>query len=493
MSPLAVRVARFLRAPALVAPGDRVIVALSGGPDSVALLHLLREVARQAGFTLSGIAHLNHRLRGADAETDERFCRSLAEQLGLPAFVASDDVAALARDRRCSLEAAGHVARDAFYRRALERLGATLVATGHTADDLAESVLMHAGRGSGLRGLAAIRPRAGHLVRPLLQVERRDVLGYLQERSLPFRQDSSNEDLAIVRNRIRRLVLPAMRDALSPRVVTALGRLAGLAAEDEALLDELARERASRVLLTQRGVVRIDLRSLAGEPLAIRRRLVDEALMAAGRGRGCGLVHVNAVLALAQGARQGARLALPRLTVEVAGGALVVSPVTPTAEDSDPQAQLAPSGPRRHARAAAHEARTNPMRQIPIPGVLRDEDGRWEMTARLAAPIDQEAARQVAAGGVTAVVDADRAGRDLFVRYWRPGDRVRPLGMAGRRKLQDVFVDARVPRVDRTDVVLVVDASDRILWVAGHCVSEDVRLTEATKGVLILGFRALGG
>ena len=133
------------------------------------------------------------------------------------------------------------------------------------------------------------------------------------------------------------------------------------------------------------------------------------------------------------------------------------------------------------------------MRQVPVPGVLVDERGRWEITVRLGPPLDRDAVRQATAGGLTAVLDADRAGTELFVRSRRPGDRVRPLGMAGHRKLQDVFVDARVPRPARDEVPLVVDASGRIVWVVGHCVSEDVRLTDTTKGVLLLGFRALGG
>lgn len=275
MSPLVARVVRFVRQQALLAPGDRLVIALSGGPDSVALLRAMLDSAPILGTAVAGVAHLHHGLRGADADADETFCRELATALGLPIHVDHEDVAARASRTRRSIEAAGHDARADFYRRALEALGADLVATGHTADDVAESVVLHLGRGAGTRGLSGIRPRVGLVVRPLLDVGRPEIVRDLADRGQSFRDDKSNADRRFTRNRVRHDVLPALREAVSPRIVEALGRAARLAWDDEALLDELAQERTARVTRPDGRAWIIDVDALGREPVALRRRIVE--------------------------------------------------------------------------------------------------------------------------------------------------------------------------------------------------------------------------
>jgi tRNA(Ile)-lysidine synthase len=498
MSPLAARVARFLRSRALVAPGDRLVVALSGGPDSVALFHLLQECARSLGITMAGIAHLHHGLRGPDADADEAFCRALATAAGVPACVGRADVGALARARRCSVEVAGHVARAEFYARARTSLGASLVATGHTANDRAETVLLHLGRGAGLRGLGGIRDRAGHVVRPLLEVERPEVLRYLASRGQAFREDATNADVAIARNRVRHRVLPALEEHLSPRVVGALCRLADLAADDEDVLGELARERGAGVLRMDGAMRTLDGVALRRQPRAMRRRIVEEAIRQVAGGHRPGLVHVEAVLSLASSERLGACLHLPGVVAVVMAEGLRLRPAGVDSAGRGPGEGPAARNGGARRRLSGREggqpaAGAIAQCQIPIPGVLRDEHGRWALTARLGPPMDEVAARSAASAGGVAVLDAERAGAPLFVRSRRPGDRLRPLGLGGRRKLQDVLVDARVPRSARDEVPLVVDASDRILWVVGHCISDYVRVSGRTTGVLLLEFRHLGG
>ena len=475
MSALSRRLARFIRSRTLLVAGDRVVVALSGGPDSVALLHLLLECAPALGFTVSGVAHLHHGLRGEAADGDEAFCRALAERLGLPIHVERVDVSGLARSAGQSIESAGHHARAAFFERARTALGATRVATAHTANDVAETVLLHVSRGAGLRGLSGMRARAGAVVRPLLQVSRPEVEHYLAERSVPFREDATNRDLGIPRNRVRHEVLPRL-DAAVPGVVGALGRLASIAADEDALLAAMARERAGALVRATTEGVLLDSRALAAEPPALRRRIVARAIERVGTDgvhRGIGLAHVEAVLALAAAGRSGASLSLPGRVAQIKGNDL----------------WLVPAG----SGTPAPSDRTPGVRQIPVPGVLTDKDAGWELTVELGAAMDVEAVRRHCVSRDRAVVDFAAAGSNLFVRYRRPGDRLRPLGMAGHRKLQDVFVDAKVAREQRDRVPLVVDAQDRIVWVAGHVIAAEARVSEGSTGVLLLGFRRLGG
>jgi len=209
-------VRRTIRKYGLLPRGTRVAVALSGGADSVALLFVLREIAQTEGFVVVGAAHLNHQLRGADADADALFCRDLAVRLDIAIDIERIDVAAVAREMGTSIEHAAHVARYAFFDRAAARLGATAIAVAHTKEDQAETFLLRLLRGAGPRGLGGIHPRAGIVVRPFIETSRTDVRQFLSAAGIAFREDASNADLAIPRNRIRHELLPLLDARFSP-------------------------------------------------------------------------------------------------------------------------------------------------------------------------------------------------------------------------------------------------------------------------------------
>lgn len=473
MSPLVEKIVRGVRDGGLLRPGARVVAAVSGGGDSVALVHLLAEAARPLGITLVGIVHLHHGLRGEEADADLACVRRHAEALALPLHEERADVGALAQDLRCSVEAAGRCAREACYARALEALSATHVATGHTMDDQAETVLLRLGRGAGVAALSGIRPARGPIVRPLLGARRQELRDYLSARSLEWREDASNADAAILRNRVRHEVMPVLAAALSPRVVEALARAAALAAAEDALVADAAGRAAPAVVEGDA----LDVAALLAQPVAIRRRIVH-AWLSGVSPAAVGAAHVEAVLALTTGAREGVRISLPGTTVARAGKRLVVARA---GRADEPEAIPGKSHPE--------------PRRLPVPGVLSLVD------VGLQVAVTRMPAGQMGVDGPfvgarqpdTAVVDADAAGECLAVRFRRPGDRLRPLGMAGRKKLQDLLVDRKVPRALRDRVPLVVDASDRIIWVAGHAIAADVRVTAATTRVLLLQLQQSGG
>jgi tRNA(Ile)-lysidine synthase len=312
-----------VRLPSLVAAVDRalraaeaklrhgtLVVGLSGGADSVALLDALASLRRRRGFRLVA-AHLDHGLRAGSAD-DAAFCAELCRRLDVPLLSGSADVRARASRERGGLEQAARRERYAFLRRVAEEEAAVAVAVAHTQDDQAETLLLRLLRGAGATGLAGMRPRSGDIVRPLLAVSRRQVLAHLRERGLSWREDPSNVDLAHRRNRVRHELIPYLEERFNPGIRAALARTASVLgdedahvrAEADALVAAIAREEGEAILLRRV--------PLAEAPPAVARAAVRQVLLRAGGLAQVGALHVDRVLALARAkAPSGRRLPLP--------------------------------------------------------------------------------------------------------------------------------------------------------------------------------------
>jgi tRNA(Ile)-lysidine synthase len=460
MRDLARLVAGTITRHALAGADDRVAVAVSGGPDSVALVFLLREVAPDLGFTLAGLVHVNHLLRGAESDADEAFVRALADRLALPCVDGRADVAARARDARQSIEAAARGARYEIFERAARELNATRVATGHTLDDQAETVLLRLLRGAGNRGISGIRVRRGAYIRPLLDCRRSDLQRYLLARDEPFREDPSNFDRRIPRNRVRHDLLPVVED-LAPGGIRALGRAAEWAADDEAFLEGEAIESARSHVLSDGAGVQLKVEGLTGLPPALARRVVRLAVETAAPGVTVAGRHLDAVRELAAADNGDGHLDLPGVSIERRGGVLDVRA----------------GHPRGTTRETFEYA-------LPVPGEVRVPMA--DATIVTSRPNGEVPEALAARTGEVAVVQAASLTLPLAVRNRRPGDRFRPLGAPGRRKVQDLFVDRKVPRNERDRVPIVVDADGRIVWVAGVTIAHDCRVTAPEAGVVIL-------
>ena len=473
MDPLAERVLVSVRRQELIPPGGRVLVAVSGGGDSVALLHLLAELAEREAVALAGVAHFNHRLRPPASDEDERFCRDLATRFGLPFVVESADVAELARSERISVEHAGHRVRHAFFKRAASRLGACRVALGHTIDDQAETYLLRLLRGAGAAGFSAIRPRIGLVVRPLLNVSRAALRAYLASQPASFREDASNLDRRVPRNRIRHDLIPSLR-VYSPRVVEVLAREAEIARADEEWLARAANELGASLVQSTKGGVEVDAAGLAALHPALGRRVARDALV---RVSGCavGFDHIERLRLLAEDAPT--RVDFPRCRAERLAGVIRLT-----------------------ARAGRGTvARVEPFAyRLEVPGEVSVPEAGVTISAEPAGP---ELFRSLTFSGPQTAkkhtperVVAVAAAGPFAVRSWQPGDRFRPLGLHGhRKKLQDLFVDRKVSRADRARIPLVLDAQDRIVWVVGQGVSDDFRVTRGAASVLVLKVRPFGG
>jgi tRNA(Ile)-lysidine synthase len=310
---------------ALFGEGDVLIAGVSGGADSTLLAHVLTEVAPDLGARFVALAHLDHGLRPASA-ADAAFCADLARGLGLAFETRRADIRGEARARGTSIEDAARTVRYGFLNEAAEALGATRIAVGHTRNDQAETVLLRLVRGAGPAGLAGVLPRAGRVVRPLLDVRRGEVEAWLRERAIAWREDESNQDRSIPRNEVRHGILPALTAAFGEGVVDVLARQAALSRDDADWFEIAATETASRLVLEEEGALTVEQAALGALHPALARRVVLAVLRRGSGGRFVGFEHVEAVLAIGPGP---GGIDVPGQRVNVRRGRLRFEPQAP--------------------------------------------------------------------------------------------------------------------------------------------------------------------
>ena len=461
------RVLDFIRRYGLIGEGGPLVVGVSGGPDSVCLLHVLADLRRQLGVSLH-IAHLNHQLRGAESDDDARYVSLVAGGLGLPVTIEERDVSAYRRAHRLSLEEAARDVRYSFFAEVARSCGADAVAVGHTADDQIETILMHLIRGSGLAGLRGMQPRSVRrlpdgtgftVVRPLLETRRAEAEAYCAAKGLSPRIDSSNRLPDPLRNQVRSQLLPILR-GYNADFDEALLRAARAAGADLAFIEDQVSRLWGTVAREQEDGVTIDRSGFAELHPSLQRHVVRFALQRLlGDLRDVEAVHTeNLVNAMSKPA--GKRLSLPRGVTFHSGydhGLLTIK--------DGPACPLPPLEGEHH---------------LSIPG--ETGIGGWLIRSSI---VDQQPTG--VEGEFMACLDFDVAGDRLTVRSRRRGERFQPLGVDFEKKLQDFMVDARIPRHWRDRVPLVCSPR-HIVWVAGWRVDHRARVTPSTKRVLCLEF-----
>ena len=434
---------------ALLKSDDRVVVAVSGGADSVALLYALHHLRRRLGISLI-VAHLDHGIRGPAGAADATFVKQLAWKLGLPCVHDRVDVPAAARSARISLEMAAREVRYAFLVRTARELNATCIATAHTSDDQVETILLRLARGAGSQGLTGIRFRTMSdgmpVVRPMREVSHAQAVAFLKKHHLRWREDRTNDELRFVRNRVRHKVLPFLEEQLSPRLRETLRRTSDIMAGENEWMDAEA-QKALRSCTLPRNV--LSVRRLGALTLAVRRRVVRAWLVA------CGLPpdvvdydvgeRVEQLLA-ARGGTKSAALpgdwrvvrAYDRLRVERV--------------------------PAKREKGFCVSLR--------IPGVTRLSEPALRIDAKYATGIVRERTARVGRYPSTATVSRAAVGKEpVFIRSWQPGDRIRPLGMKGSKKIQDILTDLKVP-VDQRGQVPLLECRGEIIWLPGYRVAQ---------------------
>jgi tRNA(Ile)-lysidine synthase len=448
----------------MVRAGDRLGLAVSGGADSVALLRLMEDLRAQLGISLA-VLHFNHELRGAESDADEEFVKSLALEHEFEYFASRANVAEVARQRRWNLEDAARRLRYEFFSEIVGQGKATRIATAHTADDQAETVLARMIRGTGLAGLGAIHPVREHVIRPLFHVRREALRDFLRARGQAWREDATNADTRRLRARLRHALLPLLQKDFSPAIVDRLCSLADLARDDENLWSALVEERIERAISRHAAGFGIRIQDLLcpfsdlsrGSRLgneafaALTQRMIRRlhAELAAGEAP-LSRQHVEQVISLGTKLPSGRRVALP--------GGIEVRRAFDRLEFRIRDVPASSSG-----RSRALPARESYQYEVTLPSsgsatVTVAELGRsfrlklidWPMTER-----DTSLKAHV--------LDAERLAAPLLLRNWRPGDAYRPLGRRQRRKLKQMFVAGRIDVTERASWPVLVSGG-KVAW-----------------------------
>jgi len=448
----------------LLEKGDGVVVGVSGGPDSIALLDLLYRLKDVYSITLYP-AHLNHGFRGREAEEDLVFCRRICGQYGLTLISESVDVPALIQRERRSAQALAREVRYDFFFRTAKRCGAGRIALGHHADDQAETLLMRLLRGAGLRGLSGIPiQRPPGIIRPLLMVSRKEILEYLAERKISFREDSSNLKEIYLRNRVRKELTPLLIRKYNPNLVRDLGKTAEILREEEDYLQKIARAHFAPVPVP--GGVSLDLHPLAGFHRALVRRIIRLAIAECLGGlSGISFSHIEAVMSLMSVPGSSGRVDLPR--------GLKVRKIYDRLEFGMGGEKESPPG-RERLRVPGREKLSRFGVEV-ISEIIPVEEFRG--TCR-----KQEAA-----------LDFDKCFLPLSVRAREEGDLFFPAGFGKRKKLKRFLIDEKIPAPLRGRIPLFVDREDRILWVGGVRMDHRFIMTDETSRVLLLRMVPLNG
>jgi tRNA(Ile)-lysidine synthase len=459
----------------MLQPHDSVLVGVSGGPDSIALLHAL--IALAPGFQVSlGIAHLDHSLRRKASYRDAAFVSSLAQNLDLPVYSEKVDVKGYQRRHRLSPEEAGRRLRYIFYRKIADQEKYNKLAIGHHADDNAESILMHAIRGTGPLGLAGIPPvRDGWIIRPLIKTTRSEILNFLKQNDLIYVTDVSNQNVRYLRNHIRHRLIPYLEENYHPKVSEALNRLGAITRDEENWQEEMIGPLMASVMLSETPeLIEFSIPKLTAIHMAAKRRILRKAITRLkGSIKRISFLHVDAIVTLAEAGPCFGRLDLPAgLLVRRDNDRLVIEQQADRIDGF--------SGRDRFFSDSAEK----PLFEYRIieseTTVSAEEAGVRIQLTQIPVPKPSELS---GAGHHVAFFDISRISFPMVLRSIRPGDRFVPLGMDGTQKVKKFFINNKIPRAKRLGCPVLVSGG-KIIWLVGHRIDDSVKVTRSTQNVL---------
>lgn len=475
------RVVKTIKDEWLITPEDSVLAAVSGGPDSVTLLHILQTL-QPLMFCKLGVAHLNHCIRPTEADRDSQFVFDLCGSQNLPFHGRKIDVPAYARKHNLNLEEAGRICRYNFFKSLHQTEGYTKIALGHHADDNAEQVLMFLLRGSGPAGISGMPAmRENRYIRPLLQVTRIEIMEYIDANRLDYVSDSSNLNTKHTRNRIRHHLIPTLKREYNPKIITALNTLAAVIRdEDEWLAQETDTVFNNAIVQRKPTAVILSANCLQTLHQALVRRVLRKSLEElTGNLRRIRLQHIEAIRNLLEKEKGYRRLNLP-------GGILV----------EIQNRKLRISDGHHDSKHSAHESlksspfffrySVNQPQDKPLKITIAELKSYFKFSV-----IDRNISNlRPEAGQNTAFFDMDRLTFPLIIRNVIAGDRFAPLGLKGTQKLKKYFINTKVPRLKRK-YIPVVQSGDQIIWIAGYRCSHFSRIRSETKRILKAEFSCL--
>ncbi len=454
---MVLRVLEYIERYGMIEPGDHIVAGISGGADSVCLLFVLRALMEQLSFKLTAV-HVEHGLRGAESLEDAAFVERLCEETGIPCRVFHVDMEARAREEGLSPEEAGRELRYACFSRALEEAGANKIAVAHQLEDQGETLLLQLFRGAGLRGLCGMAPVRGRIIRPLLEISRRDMEEWLADQGISWRTDRTNLETAYTRNRLRLELLPYVEREIQPRAKEHLAKTAGRLRQVQEYLDRQA-EKAYRICAEEIGErsekkVQINLEALGQQEPLMRTMVLQLALSRLGGGlRDVGAVHLEALLALA-GKETGKAWMLPGgLAARREYGSLILE------KKREPESGFF-------------------TEVTEIPGIYRTGGLTWRFSVE-----EAKNSWRIPEKTYTKWFDYDTIKKCLSIRTRSPGDFLEINREHGKKKLKDYLIDCKIPRREREELLLLTEGK-HVLWILGHRISQAYKITGQTRRLL---------
>ncbi len=444
----------------MIEPKDTIVLGISGGADSVCLLKILARWKEAWGISLRAV-HVHHQLRGEEADADERFVRELCENEGIPCRVFHEDVQGMAQREKIGLEEAGRIARYRCFATVCEDVGGGKIALAHHQDDLAETMLHHLVRGTGMAGLCSLKPVSGNRIRPLLCLEKEEILVYLKAAGQPWRTDSSNLEDDYTRNRIRHHVLEELKTEVNPRAVRHMAQLSEELEETRVVLAQVAAEkRRQYVRKSEKGMLLAE--ELKKEPDLIGRQIVHDLLKEiSGKQKDFTRIHVEAVQEL-WNRKVGARRDLPygMQTIRMYDGIYLE---------------------RKAEKCKTRDSEKNAGIQMNVQSEGTESFQIGELTLTVSRTARDFG--EIPEKKYTKWFDYDRIKQTLVIRHRQPGDRICLFDGGGSKKLKDYLIDRKIPAQKRDQLWLLADGSD-ILWIIGDRISAAYKVTAESQRIL---------
>ena len=460
----------FQKVMSQVTPSEtRVLVAVSGGPDSVVLLHLLNRYKRESSNRVIAIAHLNHLSRGVDSNKDSDFVVALGKSLGVETFVEDVDVSFLSRKKKTAFQELARIIRYDFLERISKKWRADLIALGHNSDDQAETFLINLLRGSGLRGLTGIRSRRGNYIRPLRDCSRYEIENYISNQGLHFCLDSSNQEKCYLRNKIRLDLIPSL-EIYNSNIKNSLVSTSRLLADDDDYIEKKVETAMAKVnfYVKEDNFVSLNVNLFNSQHPALQKRLIRRAILAVkGDLRSISVRHVLMIIQMMKLENGVKEIHLPGFLTAVCEERKLFVRKRYGCDFVDDEFFL----------------KDFVSKGLNVPGTTEIGLRGLCLSAKLISKKDIDF---YSLSSNKAYLDFDKTGADIKVRFFRPGDRFIPLGMKGTKKLKSFFIDEKVPRNQRKSIPLLTSSNDDIIWVYQKRIGEPYKVTDKSTKVMVI-------